>query len=63
MGQVLDLMSGQAQFNEALLSFIGCVPRGLDGLRDGETQPIAAEDGGALAATEAYYNPIDYCFT
>lgn len=61
MGQVLDLMSGQAQFNEALLSFIGLAPRDLGEPSEGRADVSPGRDN-TLAATDAYYNAIDYCF-
>ena len=63
MGQVLNLMSGQAQFNEALLSFVGAVPRGLGGLanRGAESSP-GKEKNGRSAVTDIYYDTIECCF-
>ena len=56
MGQVLDLMSGQAQFNLPLLNFIGYEER----------SPTLGEDNREAeymnGATGVYYNAIDCCF-
>lgn len=56
MGQVLDLMSGQAQFNLPLLNFIGYDERSP---ASNEENRESEHMGGA---TDVYYNAIDYCF-